>query len=186
MAEVSSRMMVKDVMNSPVVTSDPNERIDEIARLMRDNEIGSVIILNEDKPVGIVTDGDIVRKVVANNSHPSDLKVKEVMSSPLLVIEGDREITEAIRVMRGSKLKHLGVVYKDKLVGVVTMGDIASVTPELLSVVFERSLIERGGFRYRGRYSGYCDICGQWSDDLVEIDNKFICKECRIERSMEI
>ncbi|MCD6511856.1 MAG: CBS domain-containing protein, partial [Thaumarchaeota archaeon] len=63
MAEVSSRMLVRDVMNSPVVTSHPDERVDELARLMRDKEVGSVIILNGERPVGIVTDGDIVRKV---------------------------------------------------------------------------------------------------------------------------
>ena len=186
MAEVSSRMLVRDVMNSPVVTSDPDERVDELARLMRDKEVGSVIILNGERPVGIVTDGDIVRKVVASNIRPSSLKAKDIMSSPLLVIEGDKEITLAVKIMRGNNLKHLGVVYKNRLVGIVTISDIAYVTPELLSILFEKSLIEKGGFGYRGRYSGYCDICGQWSDDLVEIDNRFVCKECRIEHSMEI
>jgi signal-transduction protein with cAMP-binding, CBS, and nucleotidyltransferase domain len=174
------KIRVREVMNSPLITGSPEEPINEIARRMAENRVGSVVIMQEDEVLGIVTDGDIVNKVVAKNLKPSKVRAEEVMSSPLHTIEANKDITDAARMMRRLGIKRLGVVYKGHLVGVISMSDVLNVTPELVDLISEKARIISGESIRRRRYiSGYCDSCGQWSDYLLEVDGKYLCEDCR-------
>ena len=101
------------------------------------------------------------------------------MSSPLRTIEAEKEITEAARAMRRLGVKRLGVVYKSRLVGMISLTDILRVTPELFDIISEKtSLITGETTRAPTFLAGYCDVCNQWSDKLTEVDSKFVCNEC--------
>ncbi|MDW8360396.1 MAG: CBS domain-containing protein, partial [Candidatus Caldarchaeum sp.] len=142
----------------------------------------SVIISSNGKPVGIITKTDIVYQVVASGSEPSKIKAKDIMTSPLQTIEPDILIDEALSKMNRLKLSRLAVVYKDKLVGVVTIKDILQVTPEILSIVREKLRI--GGVaasQSPNPVEGYCESCGEWSDLLVRVEDQLLCEECRME-----
>jgi CBS-domain-containing membrane protein len=145
-------------------------------------KIGSIVITENDEPVGIVTDGDIALKVAARDLKPSEVLAKDVMSSPLRTVDSEIDIREVARIMRNMGIKRLGVTYKNRLVGMVTMSDIVSVTPEVMDVISEKARILAGEPRKKKGYlAGYCDLCNQWSDYLMEIDGKFLCEECREE-----
>src|SRR5579883_1379750 len=175
---IATKVLVREVMNSPVISGSENETADQLAKKMVKYSIGSVIIIDGEDVKGIVTDGDLVNKVVARNLLPSEVKAKDVMSSPLQTIESEKDVTDAAR------LKRLGVTYKGKVVGIVSMSDIIGVTPEIIDIVSEKARILSGGSGQRASsVSGYCDNCNQWSDNLLEIDGKFICEECRIDQS---
>ncbi len=177
---ITLKIRVREVMNNPLVTGSPDEPVNGIARKMAENRVGSVVIMRDDEVLGIVTDGDIVNKVVAKNCRPSDLRAEEIMSSPLHTIEANKDVTEAARVMRRLGIKRLGVTYKGHLVGIISMSDVLNVTPELVDLVSEKARILRGEPVRRKRYiSGYCDLCGQWSDYLLEVDGRYLCEECR-------
>ncbi len=145
--------------------------------------MGSVVILNDNGDlVGIVTDGDIVRKVVAEDKRPSDVKAAEVMSSPVATIDGESDLAQAAREMRSKGVRRLVVLHRGRPVGVISMSDIISVFPEVLDVLSEKAMMLSGEPVRRRRYvSGFCDQCGRWSDYLVEVDGKFLCEECRAE-----
>jgi len=177
---VRTGVLVRQVMNSPVITASPNETVKDLALKMIQYKIGSIVITESNEPVGIVTDGDITRKVVAKDLKPSEVLARDIMSSPLHTIDGEKDIREAARVIRSLEIKRLGVTYRNKLVGMITMSDIVSVTPEVMDVMSEKARIMAfEPMKKRGYLAGYCDACNQWSDYLLEVDGRFLCEDCR-------
>jgi CBS domain-containing protein len=185
-ANMTTRVLVRDIMNSPVISASPNDSIYDIAKKMKEGNIGSIVIMEKDKPVGIVTDWDIVSNAVVNDAKPSQIKAKDVMKE-IYTIESEESITEAARLLRKHNIKRLGVVYKNRLVGIISSSDVIAVTPDLVEIVSEKAAIIRGELgiaRSAGNVSGYCDECGEWSDLLQYDEGTFICEVCRGESSI--
>lgn len=185
-ANMTTRVLVRDIMNSPVVSASPNDTIHDIAKKMKEENIGSIVIMEKDKPVGIVTDWDIVTKTIVNDSKPSQIKAKDVMKETY-TIESEESITEAARLLRKHNIKRLGVVYKNRLAGIISSSDVIAVTPDLVEIVSEKAAIIRGELgiaRPASNVSGYCDECSEWSDLLQYDEGTFICEVCRGESSV--
>lgn len=182
-----TRMLVKDVMSSPVVTVNEGAASNKVASLMEENELGCVIITNkEGKPVGIITERDLVIRVLSKNLKPDAVKAKDIMTSPLVTIEPDATINEAAKKMNKLNIRRLGVIYKGNLVGVVSSKDILGVMPELIEIIQEKTRIEdASGSDESGieeaPLSGYCDRCGVFSENLKNVDGHNLCEDCRIE-----
>ncbi len=179
---IRTKILVREVMNSPVITSDVDESVKDAAKKMARFKIGSVIVTKDGRPLGIVTEGDIVRKVAAEDLKPSKVKLSDILSKPLHTIDAGSDVTEAAKTMRRLNVKKLGVTYKNELVGIVTTSDLNAVTPELVGLLSEKVRITTGeSLRVRGPLAGYCDSCGEWSDMLVDVDGRFLCEDCRAE-----
>jgi CBS domain-containing protein len=183
-----TRMVVKDVMSSPVVTLDEDATSNKVANLMDKNELGCVIVTNKTgKPVGIITERDLVLRVLAKNLKPDAVKAKEIMTSPLVTIEPEATISEAARRMSRLNIRRLGVIYKGNLVGVVSSKDILGVMPELIEIIQERTRIEGAAAAEETTeaeekpLSGYCDRCGVFSENLKDVNGQNLCEDCRIE-----
>ena len=193
MAEIGlrSRMLVKDVMSSPAVTVQENATANKVAELMKKHAYGCIIVATKDeKPIGIITERDLVVRVLAKNAKPDTVRAKEVMTAPLMTIEPDATISEAARRMSKLDIRRLAVIYKEKLVGIVSSKDVLGVMPELLETIQEKAMIEgenraEEGGEEPAPLAGYCDHCGVWSDDLKEIDGQFFCEDCRVELESE-
>ncbi|HEV3433364.1 MAG TPA: CBS domain-containing protein [Nitrososphaera sp.] len=184
-AHMTTRVLVRDIMNSPVISASPDDTVYYIAKKMKNENIGSIIIMENEKPVGIVTDWDIVSKAIVNDTKPSHIKAKDVMKE-LYTIESEESITEAARLLRKHNIKRLGVVYKNRLVGIISSSDVIAVTPDLVEIVSEKASIIRGELgiaRSASNVSGFCDQCGEWSDLLQYVEGTFICEVCRGESS---
>lgn len=180
------RMLVKDIMTSPVITIDEGESSYKAAQLMDQNDVGCIVVTSkEGKPLGIITERDFVTRVLAKNTLPSKITAKKVMTSPLITIEPDEKLSEAARRMSRLNVRRLGVMYKGNLVGIISSKDILAVTPELLEIIQERARIEGGReveeVPEERPLAGYCDRCGGWSDTLEETEGSFLCEECKIE-----
>jgi CBS domain-containing protein len=191
MSEIGLRtkMMVRDVMSSPVVTMDEDETANRAAANMDMKDLGAVIVQNKaGKSIGIITERDIVKRVVAKNLKPDTVKAKEIMTTPLVTIEPEANITDAARRMTRLDIRRLGVIYKGNLVGIISSKDILGVMPELMEIMQERSRIE-GDARTEETeevpLSGYCDRCNTYSESLKERNGQNICDECRIELDTE-
>lgn len=183
-ANMTTRILVRDIMNSPIISSSPDSNIKEIAEKMKNEKIGSIVIFEAEKPVGIVTDWDIVTDGFSRDVPPSSIKTSEIMKK-LYTIEGEATITEAARMLRKHNIKRLGVVYKNRVVGIISSSDVISVTPELIDVISEKAALIRGEIgRPTGHISGYCDECGEWTDLLLYSEGTFTCEECRGESSL--
>jgi CBS domain-containing protein len=132
-------ILLKDIMVSKVVTIDPDKTARDAARLMADNGISSVIVMKGDEIVGIVTERDLVRKVCANDISSSKVSITSVMSSPVITAESDLPIEAAVQRMFNNRIRRLPVVEDGKLVGIVTISDIAKHmrTKWLIEKIFE-------------------------------------------------
>ncbi len=191
MSEIGLRtkMLVRDVMSSPVITMDENGSSNQAAAAMEKNDVGAVIVTNKDRQsIGIITERDLVLRVIAKNLKPDTVKAKEIMTTPLVNIEPDATISEAARRMNMLDIRRLGVFYKGNLVGIVSSKDILGVMPELIEIIQERSQIEGASRTEESEevpLSGYCDRCNSYSDTLKERNGQNICEECRIELEQE-
>jgi CBS domain-containing protein len=178
-ANMTTRVLVRDIMNSPVISASTEASIKDIAIKMKEEKVGSIVIMDKEKTLGIVTDWDIVSNAVVKDVKPSMLKASDIMQQ-LHTIEGEEGVTEAARILRKHNIKRLGVVYKNRLVGIISASDVIAVTPDLVDVISEKSALIRGETgRSMGNVSGYCDECGEWSDLLQYEEGTFTCEECR-------
>ncbi|BAJ51509.1 CBS-domain-containing protein [Candidatus Caldarchaeum subterraneum] len=181
-ATLVEELRVRDVMSSPVVEADAEASAVEVAELMRRYGIGSVVISSQGKPVGIITKTDLVTKVVANGTDPNTVRARDIMTTPLQTVEPDVTIDDALSKMNKLKLSRLVVVYKERLAGIVTIKDILQVTPEILSIVREKLRIGTPASASNQTVAeGYCELCGEWSDYLVRVEDQLLCEDCRIE-----
>jgi len=182
-----TRMVVKDIMSSPVVTLDEDATSNKVATLMDENDLGCVIVTNKaGKPVGIITERDLVVRVLAKNLVPDAIKSKEIMTAPLVTIQPEATISEAARRMSRLDIRRLGVVYKGNLVGLISSRDILGVMPELIEIIQERTRIEGAAQAEETDaeekpLSGYCDRCGVFSENLKDANGQNLCEDCRIE-----
>lgn len=176
-------ILVRDVMTSKVISVSEEESITRVAKLMSQHNIGSVIVTNEKgRPVGIITERDVVKRTVAKNLLPSKVYAKQIMSAPLITVSPKEKISKAAKKMSELGVRKLVVMDGGNLIGIITSKDIVRITPELISVITERAAIsEAVPIREGNPLAGYCDNCGQWSDSLKEVNGKFLCYECRLE-----
>jgi CBS domain-containing protein len=183
-----TRMLVKDIMSSPVLTTGEEAPSNKVARLMDENKVGAVVVTNkEGKPLGIITEKDLVIRVLSKNLKPDAVKAKDIMTAPLVTIEPEATISEAARKMSSIDVRRLGVLYKGNLVGLISSKDILSVMPELIEIIQERNRIENAGRSEETEeaeeapLSGYCDRCGVYSENLKDVSGQNLCEDCRIE-----
>jgi len=182
--ELTDEVLVKEVMSSPVIEAEESETAEDAAKKMMKYGVGAIIVTGQKgEPVGIVTKTDLVNKVIAKNLKPNEVKLKDIMSSPLQTIDPDARIEDALRKMNKLKVNRLAVIYKNRLAGLVSIKDILRVTPEILEIVRENMRIMGVSFpRSREGYmEGYCDNCGEWSDMLLNVEGRYLCEDCRLE-----
>ncbi|MDF2956864.1 MAG: Signal-transduction protein containing cAMP-binding [Candidatus Alkanophagales archaeon MCA70_species_1] len=125
-------MKVKDIMSKSIVTAEVDASVEVAARLMRDKNVGSLVVMKGSVPVGIVTERDLITKVLAENKKPSDVLLKDIMSVPLITIDAESSVSEAIELMREKGVRRLLVLEGGKLVGIVTVREpfVRSFYPE--------------------------------------------------------
>lgn len=128
-------LRVEDVMVREVITIDENATVKEAAEVMNKFEIGCLIAVRKGKAVGIITERDLLKRVVAEAKDVNKTKVKDVMSSPLVVVEPSLELEEAVKLMFQMKIKKLPVVDGKRLVGLVSLTDIARFQPHMIRIL---------------------------------------------------
>jgi CBS domain-containing protein len=115
--------VVSDIMKE-LVTIEGSESVKKAAEIMLEKGIGSIVVTEKGSPVGIVTKSDLLARVIVNCRDPRECKVGDIMSSPLLSIEKNTPILDAMRELRQSKVRRLLVSDEEKLVGIVSEYDM--------------------------------------------------------------
>jgi signal-transduction protein with cAMP-binding, CBS, and nucleotidyltransferase domain len=171
---------VEDVMSSPVVTINDTDTVLAATKLMRKNAIGCVVVVDKSgKPLGLMTERDVVRRVAALDLLPSKVKAGKSMTKPVSTIESSANVTEAATKMRQLKIRRLVVLQDGKPIGIITSNDIVDITPALIDVMAEKSQISPvQKIKEAATLSGYCDKCGSWADELKSQDGQFLCDDC--------
>jgi len=174
---------VGDVMRKGVVTLQQMATVAEAAKLLKANNIGSILVLHAGEPVGIITERDIVTKVVAQGKDPNKVQLKGAMSSPLKAIGPEVDIEECAKILRDERVKRLPVVdKKGKLIGIISETDVIRISPALFDIIRERTEMER--FGKQEAFTGICESCFNYSEALKKIDGKLVCDECAEEHEL--
>jgi CBS domain-containing protein len=118
---------VRDILGkkgSDVISIAPGETVLHAAELMNERGIGGLVVAERGRPVGIFTERDILRRVVAQQKDPATLKVAEAMTSPVIACAPDTSVEECAAMMTAKRIRHLPVVADKRVVGVITIGDV--------------------------------------------------------------
>ena len=168
-------------MNSNPVIINKKASVLDATKEMKSERVGSIIITENGKAIGILTESDILRKIVAEEKDASKISVEEVMSSPPITISPDARIEEAIRIMGRENIRRLPVVENGKLVGMITERDIMQASPMLIDILEEWAEITKERLSYRKEkkyFRGKCEECGMLSDHLIEVNGRLLCESC--------
>ncbi|MDZ7688708.1 MAG: CBS domain-containing protein [Halobacteriales archaeon] len=136
-------MQVNSIMSEYVTTVQPDDTAREVARVILEDETGSVVV-ETDTPLGIVAEYDLI-KMVADDRDPNKTTASDIMSEGLITIEGSETVEEAARVMKENDIKKLPVTYGGALVGIVTATDISYAVPEIVENL--NGVVETDGSR---------------------------------------
>jgi CBS domain-containing protein len=116
-------ILVKDIMTKSLVTVASSTTVNEAAKLMENAGVGSVVVMERDVPIGIMTDRDFAIRIAAH-AYPIHTKIRQVMSSPLIHISSTDEIWVAADLMYSRKIRRLPVLDEDELLGIITATDL--------------------------------------------------------------
>ncbi|MBI0583118.1 MAG: CBS domain-containing protein [Methanomassiliicoccus sp.] len=177
---------VEDIMTKVPVIGSPHLTARDLAVLMRAWKVGSVIIIEDGRPLGIVTERDFVNKLVAEDRMPREMTAEDIMSRPLVTVGPKESVADAGRKMARLNLRRLPVVVGEQLVGMLTENDITRLSPSLIEITREWRNINLPGSEDRdlGSFAGYCENCENYSYDLrqtgaVSGRGSLLCAECR-------
>ncbi len=178
---MDTKVTVHDAMTSNVLTVGPKTTVADAALLMTRYRIGSLIVRSNSEPEGLITESDIISKVVSRDIKASDITIGEIMSKNLISIPPGSELNEAARIMAKNNIRRLPVVNNGILVGILTSSDVLMVSPELTEILVEHARMQsqNGYLAGENSLSGVCEVCGNFMDDLEEVDGKFLCEDCK-------
>ena len=124
-------LKAKVVMSKEVITIDENASVKEAVDTMNQAEISCIIATRKGKVVGIITERDLLKRIISEGKNAKKTRVKDIMSTPLITISPDMDVEEAARLMFEKKIKKLVVIDQNRLVGVVSLTDIARTQPSI-------------------------------------------------------
>jgi len=138
----SSMLMVKDIMVEEVITIEADSTLMGAVKLMNKHEIGCLVVTKSKKPIGILTERDLLKRVLAKSRDPEKTRVWEVMSAPLMFVDPNIDIEDAVRFMLKMGIKKLPIVKRGKLMGLVTLTDLVRFQPQVVSLLKKLSELE--------------------------------------------
>ena len=136
-------MRVEEIMNKDVKTTEPKVTVQEAAEEMSRYGIGCLLVVKNKKLIGIITERDIMKKVVAEDKQPSKTLVENIMTKDVILISPDMEIEEAAELMMKHNIKKLPVIIGHQLIGIVTATDICAAEPKMLENLSKLMLIPK-------------------------------------------
>lgn len=180
-------MPVREIMVREVVTGDGSMNVREAAKRMKKYDVDSIVVLNDSEPVGIVTQGDIINELVSKDTTPSTVKLKDIMTTPLITASLNDRLSDIAKKMAAEKIRKLPIMEEGKLVGIVADVDILSVSSQMNSILEDliEMQVERDtlGMQAEGERmgQGICEKCGTFSNDLILKGGLMVCESCKEE-----
>lgn len=167
---------VGDAMTLKPVTISPKKSVQECAQLMLKKKVGSLLIMEGNKLLGMITEKDIMRQVVAKHMSAKKLTAKDIMVKRLKTIEPDKDLFYVMNFMKKHKVTRLPVLHENRLQGYLTISDVLKVQPTLLELAQEKGVFKLSP-REEKCIEGLCENCGSYAQ-LEESNGNFLCKEC--------
>lgn len=175
---------VKDAMVAKVVTATPSQTVLEATMIMKKEDVGSVIIIENGQPMGIATREDIINKVASEDKQASKVLLRDIMSKTLVTCTPESDISEVAKVMSKHGFERIPVVDNGSLVGIISAREIASVAPAVIEVLTEHIRIEEPQHIDKDVMADECELCGNFSENLRLANGKWVCDNCKEEAEL--
>lgn len=178
--EQVDELTVADAMTRGVICVDVEDTVMDVAEIMKKNEISSVLVTEDGDGVGIITERDVICKVVAENANPKRIPAKDVMNSPLITVDPETNIDDAARQMRDKDIRRLVIAKGDKIIGILSEFDIVKIEPAMHTLIQEKikwELSEQHAAS-EGIVAGECESCERYTESLRSVDGRFLCENC--------
>jgi len=176
---------VGDAMTKKPVIVSKDTTLKDCAIKMKESHVGALVVEENKKAIGIITEQDIVRKVVAEGKDASSTKVSDAMEKGLTTIAPGADLYEALVIMKNKNIRHLPVVFEDEMLGLLTIKDVLKIQPQLFDLIVEKFEIreaERKPIHIVKEGEGLCHLCGNYSDELKPQNGVMVCEDCFEER----
>lgn len=171
-----NNIVARDVMSRNPITEDSEESVIRAAQIMRDKGISSILVLKNNVVEGIVTERDLVTKVVSKGLDPAKITLGEIMSSPLISVNEDTPLELVAELMWKNKIRRLPVKRENVIVGILTENDIVRISPGLIEIT--REIYGDKNYQLIAGLHGICDRCHEYSNNLVYRAGKYYCELC--------
>ena len=125
MVDETKKISVKNIMTKGVLSVDAEMNVNEAAKMMEDSNVGAIIVMENNTPIGIITDRDFAVKIVAH-AYPITTSVKKIMSTPLIGINPEESVFTVAELMYTRKVRKIPVIEDDKVIGIVTATDLVN------------------------------------------------------------
>jgi len=128
-------LKVEDIMVEDVITVDSDAPVMEAVKLMNQQEIGCIVVTRRGKAVGIITERDLLKRIITKSRDPKTTKVRQIMTKPLIIGDPNMDLEEATKLMFKQRIKKLPVIEGKRLVGLVSLTDIARFQPQMMRIL---------------------------------------------------
>ncbi len=173
-----------DIMTMNPITISGDSSVKKCSDLMKKHDVGGLLVVKGDQLLGIITEYDLVRSVIAEEKD-YDTKVEDVMVSDTVSSSPDEDIFVALKKMRDYKINYLPIINDEgNLTGLVTLKDILKIEPQLFEVMADRIELREykrkiNSISNNEDLSESCSLCGVQSEELFEVGGDLICLECK-------
>ena len=177
---IIEKTKISEIMSSPVSVIDENETILDASVIMKINNIRGLVVVNNDKISGILTERDIVSKVVASGIDPKNTKIKDIMTHKIVSSSPDETIDEIANKMYANGIGRILIINpNNEIAGIVTKTDIIKITPAIIDIFTQNALMKESvTMSEQTTDETVCADCGNETTDLVNVDNRWLCKNC--------
>ncbi|ACS34056.1 CBS domain-containing protein [Thermococcus gammatolerans] len=166
---------VGQIVKRKAIIVKPDDTVHKVAKILARNRVGSAVVVENDEIVGVVTDRDILDKVVAKGKDPKKVKVRDIMTQNPVTIEDDYSISDAIDRMMEKGIRRLLVTRLGRPIGFVTAADLLAALNSMNSEEEEETIEETDVY-------GICELCGQYGPlyrVYIEGEEKWVCEACK-------
>ncbi len=177
---------VYDAMTTKPVSVSPDATLEECASVMNKNHVGALVVKDDHKSIGLITEQDIVRDVIAKKINPIGKRVSEFMEKKLITISPNADIYDALVKMRDENIRHLPVLDNGKMIGLLTLKDILKIAPQLFELLVEKFEIREQKRKPINRViarEAICQGCGAYVEDVTKIKGMLMCERCAQEQT---
>jgi signal-transduction protein with cAMP-binding, CBS, and nucleotidyltransferase domain len=173
---------VFDAMTTKPVSVSPDATITECAELMNKYKVGSLVAKKNNKIAGIITDTDIIRKVIAFGMDPKKIKIEDTMVKSVITITPEKDLYDALVKMNEANIRQLPVLENGQIVGLLTLKDILKIEPALFELIVDKLEIREEERKPIHATREICQACGEMVTKVYDIDGVMMCFQCKKER----
>ena len=179
MTGIDDEVQVKELMTEGVIAVEQEKTVKEAAKILKEENIRGLVVVDEEDAVGVVVCRDMVYQVIAENKDPEEVLVEDIMSTDLVVADESQLLDDVAMAMARNDISRVPVVRDEMLVGILTQTDILRAWPGYAEVMEEEIEMQAEATPRETSQDGVCESCENYSEDLRETNGMLLCEECR-------